>query len=219
MSHATLPLWANANADERIAKLREQVDDLYRITHGAALQRIVATLQAHHCADEKESRDVQFIIEMCHAHPNILSATCEVGHITGSAIVMDTNRERVLLNHHKKFDRWMQFGGHGEAESEPHLIALREGIEESGLDDLRLFPNAIHPLLLDVDVHPIPQKPPRPQHYHLDMRYLLLTDAPQLARATDESNDIRWFALTELDALNLEPNVQRMIAKARSVVR
>ena len=69
----------------------------------------------------------------------------------------------------------------------------------------------------DVDVHVVPARNDRPEHLHLDLRYLLATDQPDAAQATDESNDIRWFTLDELDALNLEPGVWRMIRKARAM--
>jgi hypothetical protein len=49
---------------------------------------------------------------------------------------------------------------------------------------------------------------------HLDLRYLLTTSAPDSIAASDESLDVRWFTLTELEALNLEPGVWRMIRKA-----
>jgi 8-oxo-dGTP pyrophosphatase MutT (NUDIX family) len=223
MPHATLPLFDDATPAQQIAKLREMVDDLYRYQLGASVARIIAILEQHPCDDEKERADVQRIIQLAQRHPNITSPLCEVGHITGSSMIVHPASRRVLLNHHKKFDRWMQFGGHMDNDLEPHITALREAREESGLMDLVFAPlnraagegQVVGVRPFDIDVHEVPARTDRPEHLHLDLRYLLATDQPDAAQATDESNDIRWFAVAELPALNLEPGVWRMIRKAQ----
>ncbi len=223
MSHAILPLFEEATPAQQIAKLREMIDDLYRYQLGAHVAKIITILQQHPCADDKERADVQRIIDLAQRHPNITSPLCEVGHITGSALIVHVASRRVLLNHHRKFDRWMQFGGHMDNDLEPHVTALREAREESGLMDLRcaLLPQGGHSEMgtspFDVDVHVVPARNDRPEHLHLDLRYLLATDQPDVAQATDESNAIRWFTLDEIDALDLESGTRRMIRKAQPV--
>lgn len=212
--HATAPGWADATAEQKLDKLRDWVADLYRGAHGAAVAEVIRTLEAHPAEDAKEAADVAFVIGMCRAHPNVLWPNCEAGHVTGSALVIDPGGGRVLLNHHKKFDRWMQFGGHAEDELEPWRVALREAREETGLNDLRFVPAADAPAPFDVDVHAIPARDARPEHYHLDLRYLLATGEPGAAQATDESHAIRWLSFDEALAMPLEANVHRMIRKA-----
>jgi 8-oxo-dGTP pyrophosphatase MutT (NUDIX family) len=216
MSHATLPPWTDATATEKLDKLRALIDDLYRYQLAERVESVVALLERHSSADEKEARDVASIIAMCRAHPNIFSPLCEPGHITGSALIVHPAGARVLLNHHRKFDRWMQFGGHMDNDLAPHLTALREGREETGLEDLRFHVAQGEPRPFDVDVHMVPRRGDRPEHLHLDLRYLLATDRPEDARPTDESNDIRWFTLEEMKGLDLAPGVWRMIAKWRA---
>jgi 8-oxo-dGTP pyrophosphatase MutT (NUDIX family) len=221
LPHATLPDWQNAGDEERLEKLRLMVEDLYRYQLAEHVQRVIAVLEQHPCADEKEAQDVQRIIELARLHPNIFSPLCEVGHITGSALIVHPPTRRVLLNHHRKFDRWMQFGGHMDNDLAPHVTALREAREESGLSDVHAF-DATHlsgashltPRPFDVDIHIVPQRGDRPEHLHLDLRYLVTTDAPDAIATSDESLDVRWFSLDALDALNLEPGVWRMIRKA-----
>ena len=224
MPHATLPLFNDATPAQQNDKLREMIDDLYRYQLGASVAKIIALLEQHPCADEKERADAQRIITLSQRHPNITSPLCEAGHITGSALIVHLPSRRVLLNHHRKFDRWMQFGGHMDNDLEPHLTAMREAREETGLTDLRfaLIPQevgegsgvGVRPF--DVDVHVVPARHDRPEHLHLDLRYLLTTNQPDTAQVTDESNDIRWFTLDELHALDLEAGVWRMIRKARA---
>ena len=55
------------------------------------------------------------------------------GHITCSGLVVSPGRERLLLVHHRRLDRWLLPGGHVEPE-DPDIRAAgrREVIEETG---------------------------------------------------------------------------------------
>lgn len=211
-SHATLPLWNDASDAQKLDKLRVLVDDLYRYQLGAAIERIITLLQAHAPADDKEARDVAFIIEMCRKHPNILNMNCEPGHLTGSALVVHPGSGRVLLNHHRKLDKWLQFGGHFDYETDPADVALREAREESGISDLRFAQLPATPF--DIDAHIIPARGDRPEHWHLDLRYLVYTDTPDQAALSAESHEIRWFTIAETEHLPLSGEMRRMIGKA-----
>ena len=57
--------------------------------------------------------------------------TCRPGHITGSAWVLSHDRQRCLLLHHGKLDRWLQPGGHADGQSDVASVALREAQEET----------------------------------------------------------------------------------------
>jgi 8-oxo-dGTP pyrophosphatase MutT (NUDIX family) len=211
-THATLPLWDNASDAQKLDKLRAMVEDLYRYQLGAAVERIVAMLQAHTPSDDKETRDVAFIIEMCRKHPNILNMNCEPAHLTGSALVVHPGGGRVLLNRHRKLDKWLQFGGHFDYETDPADVALREAREESGISDLRFAQLPAVPF--DIDAHIIPARGDRPQHWHLDLRYLVCTDSPEQAALSAESHEIRWLTFGETAEMPLSSEMRRMIGKA-----
>ena len=55
------------------------------------------------------------------SHPDCFHRSCRVGHITGSAWLVDRSGDRVLLAHHAKLGRWLQPGGHsdGDPDSRP----------------------------------------------------------------------------------------------------
>ena len=140
------------------------------------------------------------------------------GHLTGSAITVSADGSRVLLLHHRKLDRWLQPGGHGDpGETTGEEVALREALEESGIGGLALHPTAPRPL--DVDVHDIPERGSEPAHEHLDLRYLVV--APEGAAVTPdlaELHEIRWVAWEEVDALGPDHGLRRALAKARAIV-
>jgi hypothetical protein len=55
------------------------------------------------------------------------------GHLTGSILITNPEGTRVLLMLHKKFERWQQFGGHCDGETDVLGVAIREFHEESGI--------------------------------------------------------------------------------------
>lgn len=168
-----------------------------------------AQLAAHRCGDEKEARDVAFVRDFLRAHPSDAHLRSQLeGHLTGSGFVLDATRERVLLLHHARLGRWLQPGGHGEGETDPRRIALREIAEETGL-------TALAPLcegLFDVDVHPIPARPGEPAHAHLDLRYAFVAAAGAEPRLSHESRALRWFSLSDLPA-DADPSLRRAVGK------
>ena len=73
--------------------------------------------------------------------------------------------------------------------------ALREGREESGLEALTLVGDG--PLLLDA--HPAPCATVGAER-HLDVQYLATTPSSGSPLVSEESLDVRWFAVDELPA-------------------
>jgi len=126
---------------------------------------------------------------------------------------------RVLLLHHRKLDRWLQPGGHGDpGETTGEEVALREAREETGLLGLALHPHAPRPL--DVDVHEIPARPGEPVHEHLDLRYLVVAPADAtLAPDMAELHALRWVEWWQVESLSPDHGLRRALAKAESLVQ
>lgn len=171
--------------------------------------RLDAQLAAHPCADEKEARDVAFVRGFLRAHPADAHLRSQLdGHLTGSGFVLDATRTKLLLLHHGRLNRWLQPGGHGEGETDPLQIALREIEEETGLRDLQPLGEG----LFDVDVHGIPARPGEPAHLHLDLRYAFVAAASAAPRLSHESRELRWFPLGDLPA-DADAALRRAILK------
>jgi 8-oxo-dGTP pyrophosphatase MutT (NUDIX family) len=212
--HAKLPLWRDADDTQRLERLRDAMRDLYRYQLGGAVAKVISLLERHTPADASEAASITRCIDMCRVNPDIMNMSCEAGHLTGSALILHPPSRRILLNHHAKLRRWLQFGGHFDYETEAHRVAMREAREESGLSDLAFADPGQPPAPFDIDAHVIPAHGDRPEHWHLDLRYLLLTASPDAARASDESTQIRWFSFDEAMALGLGDEMRRLIGKA-----
>ena len=167
------------------------------------------------CAQQEHedlARMRRFAVEL--ASP--FSRSQPFAHFTGSAVVVDGAGARVCLVHHRKLGRWLQPGGHSEPQDagDLHATALREAREETGLE-VRPHPSAPHPL--DVDAHRIPARPDAPEHWHLDVRFLLVADHPAaLAPDSVETRGARFFTFDEALALADEPALRRVLSKARA---
>ena len=148
---------------------------------------------------------LQFLAE----HADAMWRECGVGHLTASALVVDESRRNVLLTLHPKVGRWLQLGGHCEpGDAGLREAARREVREESGVTEVRI---SAHPMRLDR--HPVPCGGRLSEH--LDVQYLALVPADAREAISEESTDLRWFAL---DALPdpLDASVRALIDSALS---
>jgi 8-oxo-dGTP pyrophosphatase MutT (NUDIX family) len=175
-----------------------------------------ALLARHVPTDDKEREDLERMRAFAAELPRPFSRAQATAHFTGSAVVVDPKGERVLLLHHAKLQRWLQPGGHADEADGGSLeaTALREAREETGCR-VRLHPSAPRPL--DVDIHRIPARKDEPEHFHLDVRFLLIAEDPEaLAHDPEESSGAQWLdwpaALERAD----EPPLRRLLEKARA---
>ncbi len=169
-------------------------------------------------ADEHEARSVERVRELLSRESEPFSRKTLAGHVTSSAVVLDSEG-RALLLLHARLQQWLQPGGHVEpSDHDAPAGALREAREESGLPDLFLETDAEGgPLLLDVDVHPIPANDRRqePAHWHHDLCFLARTTQAQQARLDpEESQGLRWIREAELRDLPLDLVTRRRLLKA-----
>lgn len=181
-----------------------------------SVARLRAALSRHRPRDPAEAAHLAEILAFLDRHADPFDRGLVEGHLTGSALVVAADGSAVVLLHHRKLQRWLQPGGHGEpGEADGTAVALREAREETGLTELWLHPAAPRPL--DVDVHPIPAGPREPAHRHLDLRYLVVAPpGAALAGALAEAAEARWFSWEALSALDLDHGLRRALAAARA---
>jgi len=177
--------------------------------------QLAEALARHVPEDEHEAADLARIRAFVSEHADPFDRRIVRGHLTASALTFSRDSDRLLLLHHRKLERWLQPGGHADpGERTGEAVALREAGEETGIAGLVLHAAAPRPL--DVDVHAIPARAGEPAHEHLDLRYLVLAPpGAELARAAEETNDLRWFGWDELEGLDLDHGLRRALAKAR----
>jgi 8-oxo-dGTP pyrophosphatase MutT (NUDIX family) len=171
--------------------------------HRTNLLNLLDGYRTEDAADAERSRRLRSFVE---SHERCFDRGLEVGHVTGAAWIVGRSRDRALLTHHRKLDRWLQLGGHCDGDSDILRVALREAREESGLHSLSVLDAAI----FDLDVHSIPARGGEAAHRHYDVRFLLEADETEPLVVSHESKELRWVELARLAECVPDESVVRM---------
>ena len=144
-------------------------------------------------------------------HPRAFHRDHLPGHITGSAWVVNQDRTKVLLHHHRKLNKWLQAGGHADGDTNVLAVALRELEEETGVSKVIQLGAGI----FDLDIHPIPARQDFPEHLHFDVRFCFEANDSDSIAVSDESLDVKWVTLEEMNLLTSNPSMLRMAEKSK----
>ena len=170
---------------------------------------------------EQEQRDKAVILDFIANNADAFLRTNLVAHMTASAWVVDSSRERVLMVYHNIYDSWSWTGGHADGDEDLLAVALRECREETGVETVRPVSWDIFSLeVLTVDGHE-KRGVYVPSHLHLNVSYLLEADEEEVLRIKpDENSGVRWFFLEEALAACSEPwMIERVYKKLNAKVR
>lgn len=183
-----------------------------RSLRGMHRQPLLDQLAAYQAAHPTESETVAQFIGFVRSQPECFERTLAIGHITGSAWIVTPDGSEVLLTHHRKLDRWLQLGGHADGDPDVVAVALKEAQEESGLEEFELVGDGI----FDLDIHPIPARKNEPEHLHYDVRYVFRATGHTDFTVSEESHDLRWVPIDEVQTLTTEESMLRMVRKWQS---
>ncbi len=172
-------------------------------------------LAAYRPLNEQEAADKERMLFLLDACPDtILTRENPLAHFTGSGLIVDRNRQKVLLIYHTLYDAWTWTGGHADGEEDLLGTALREAREETGLTGVRPLSEDIAELdILAVQGH---TKNGRyvSAHLHLSIGFLLTADAGlPLTVNIRETKDVGWFPLRELTEKAGEKHMQPVYQK------
>ncbi|SCG42505.1 NUDIX hydrolase [Micromonospora halophytica] len=156
--------------------------DRHRALHADAVAVLTGWAPTSPAAAEARNRTLDLLT----AGPVAMDRSHRPGHVTASALILDTTGSRVLLCLHGKFHKWVQLGGHCE-ETDRTLAAaaLREATEESGIAGL-----VVDPVPIDVDIHPVGCQG---GSLHHDVRFAVFAPPGAVERVSDESEALGWF--------------------------
>jgi len=134
-------------------------------------------------------------------------------HFTATTFVVFENK--TLLHLHRSLNMWLPPGGHIDRDELPHVAAVREVKEETGLDvdlihadpvihsdNAQEIPGPRHLLLENIN----------PFHQHIDMIYFAKAHSFDATPDEGESLKLRWFTAEELDGDEIENDI-RLLGK------
>ncbi|GAA2715533.1 NUDIX hydrolase [Micromonospora olivasterospora] len=142
-----------------------------------------------------------------------------IRHFTSSAIVFNS-AGKVLLVHHNKIGLWLYPGGHVDPNEDPAEAALREVVEETGIEAQILAPQRF--------AHPAVRSIPTPfaiiemdiedrkdgLHRHIDFVYICRTTSDTLDAQLEEVSNVAWFDIADIAELPTPKELPSLIAEA-----
>ncbi len=143
-------------------------------------------------------------------------------HFTVSIFIITKEKpHKVLLVHHKKYDLWIQPGGHIEEGENPVEAAVREAREETGIDisflsskvKTKANGNLYMPIPKYLMEQVIPAFKDSPSHFHIDHMFLVKVPFQKVIHQEEESHNIGWFGLKEVERLNTFPDLKIILSK------
>lgn len=167
-------------------------------------------------SEEKEmvEQTLAFIEKHPTSHqPNCFQRELSEGHITASAWITDESISHALFTHHAKIGKWLQLGGHCDGNTNAKEVALTEAREESGLSEFQ----SKQPNLFDVDIHTIPAHKTNLAHLHYDIRFWFVADINMPLIVSNESKDLKWLPINEIEQYNNETSIMRMVKKCKAL--
>ena len=170
-------------------------------------QRLLDLIAEYAQRHPQEQEVVDRFVSFVRGHERCFERDCWAGHITGSAWLVNEAQTHVLLTHHRKLGAWFQLGGHSDGEPNTLLAAQTEAEEESGLP-VRVIDDRV----FDLDVHEIPSRKSDPAHFHYDVRFLFQAEREDFA-VSEESLDLAWVEIADLEAYTTEASMLRMTEK------
>lgn len=162
------------------------------LDHRAALWCDLDSYACRSHAQVDVARRIQLFLE---SSPRCFDRSHSLGHMTGSAWLLNPSGNRALFTFHRKLQRWLQLGGHADGCADLRAVALREAQEESGILEIV----QIDVEIFDLDVHLIPEnsRSGEAAHYHYDVRYLFCAQQEDFI-CSDESDALAWMSVQEL---------------------
>jgi 8-oxo-dGTP pyrophosphatase MutT (NUDIX family) len=179
---------------------------------GAELAELIRLIQKYRSRYPDESVRVDRLLEFIQKNPDhCADRSLSIGHLTGSAWVLNKVRTHTLLTEHRKLKKWLQLGGHADGELDLLEVAKREALEESGLKEI----SPIFREIFDIDIHKIPARPQanEPEHFHFDCRFVFECHGSEDFVVSHESLTLQWIPLVSLEDFSKEESVLRMKRK------
>ena len=124
---------------------------------------------------------------------------CEMMHFTSSSMIINKNRDKVLMVYHNIYDSYSWTGGHNDGDMDFLNVAIKEAKEETSLSELKVLGDGP----CSIEVLPVKAHVKRGKyvgaHLHLNVSFLLEADENAYVHIKeDENSRIKWIPIKDL---------------------
>lgn len=165
--------------------------------------------------NEQEARDQVLMLDFIRRNPDYLERSNLAGHLTSSAFVVNETMTKVVFAFHHIYQSWAWVGGHNDGNPNSLAVAMKEAIEETGLQSIRPYNEALFTLDVIYVMNHIKKGIYVPDHLHLNMTYLLIADEHEIPNHNPEEHaGVRWFNIDEIFDYVFEERMKPVYQKA-----
>ncbi len=164
---------------------------------------------------EQEEKDKGVMLQYLDTFSDVAKRENTFGHLTATAWITNQKRDKILMVHHNIYDEWSWVGGHADGEVDLLKVAMREAMEETGIQNIRPITEKIFTLdVLSVFGHTKKEQYVS-AHQHLNLTYFFeASEEDELKIKRDENSGVRWLAKDEVLDCKREPYMRRIYEKA-----
>jgi ADP-ribose pyrophosphatase YjhB (NUDIX family) len=184
---------------------------------------LINFLENYKGADDLEEAERQALLYFLNAFGDMAySRDNQVGHLSTCSWVVNKERTKLLMAYHNIYQSWAWLGGHADGDKNLCAVAVKEAIEESGLQAIKVISDKpIDINALSVIPH-VKRGKTIPQHIHYNAVYLLEGDETKpLFPKGDENKAVKWVKLEDVVSICTEPHVipyyERVIKKLQNL--
>lgn len=189
----------------------------------------IEELKRYHPRSEQEAADREMILLYIEAFPDtILTRENGFAHMTGSSMIFNKERDKILMAYHNIYRSWSWTGGHADGDVDMLYVAEKEAREETGIEHLRVLSDTApgESPLASVDVLPVWGHVKRGKyvssHLHLNFSYLFEADeVEEIHIKEDENSQVGWIPVAEIREKMTEPDMipvyEKLISLGRNV--
>lgn len=123
----------------------------------------------------------------------------EMMHFTSSSMIINKNRDKVLMVYHNIYDSYSWTGGHNDGDMDFLNVAIKEAKEETSLSELKVLSDCP----CSIEVLPVKAHVKRGKyvgaHLHLNVSFLFESDENAYVHIKeDENSRIKWIPIKDL---------------------
>lgn len=213
-------LFRKLYSDEEVTKKTKRMHEIYSpkkekiygvlgIKIKINVDNLKENLRKFNSYNEQEEVERRIMLNYINDFDDVLTRQNEYGHFTSSAFILNKERTKMLIIHHKIYNSWAWTGGHSDGDSDLLYVAMKEAREETGIKNIAPISEDIYSLeLINVNGHEKKGKYVG-SHIHLNVTYLLEADEKEETYIKeDENNGVKWIEIEEILKVTNEPWVR-----------
>ena len=164
--------------------------------------------------NDQEIADRQLALECIDKFEDIFSRENKSIHFVTSALVLNKDRNKVLMTFHNIFKSWGWVGGHADEEKDLFNVVKKEITEETGIK----FVNPLSSCIFSLETLPVLGHFKNGEyispHRHISVDYVFEADEkePLLVKA-DENSEVGWMPIEKMVSLSNESHMQLVYKK------